>query len=324
MAKQKVDLGSVEPLLHKVIDGATGTDMPLAELLRLCMRLGVALGNDDLLNWARQEVSGYKSYKTVPDYRKVATEVTGTFNGPFGSGLKNAPIPRLSIDKEHRDHLFHAYLTEPVGEYERLITASDSKSDLLELPWSADHIAYYQQREIYQGVVLSYAAQRFTRTGLSGILQTIRTRVLDFGLQIAEELGIDPNARKVEAKGKHDIEEVEPERVQQIFNTTINAASNLSLGNMGSSSQQLVHIEKGDLDGLKRGLRNAGVTSALIKELEAALQEDERAGKKLGPATTGWLTKLSAMAKSGALQLATGVTLELIKTGIAHFLGIKL
>lgn len=324
MAKQKVDRSSIEPLLHKVIEGATGTEMPLAELLRLCMRIGVALGNADLVNWARQEASGYKDYRKLPDYRKVATEVTGTFNGPFGSGLKNAPIPKLSIDKEHRELLFNAYLTEPAGGYEHIVSASDTKSDLLELPWAADYIAYYQQKEIYQGVVLSYASQRYTRTGLRGILQTIRTRVLDFGLQVSEELGIDPNVQDSIKKQKPDIEEVEPERVQQIFNTTINASSNLSLGNMGSSSQQLVNIEKGDLAGLKRELKKAGLTKELVGELELAFQMDAKSGKKIGKATTGWLDKVSDMAKSGALQLATGVTLELVKTGVAHFLGVKL
>ena len=47
----------------------------------------------------KHESEGYPSAAEVPDYRKIRVFYTGTFSGPFGSGIKNAPIPPYLIEK---------------------------------------------------------------------------------------------------------------------------------------------------------------------------------------------------------------------------------
>ena len=318
--KRKVNTKSIEPLLHKIVDGATGSDMSLEELLRLCMRLGTTLGNSDLVNWARKEASGYPNYKELPDYRVVNTEVRGTFNG-FGRSIKNAPIPQMSIDKKHQAFLFKAHIDQPVGELSSIINAAGAESDMLELPWSGNQIAYYQQKEIYQGYVLSYAARIFTRTGMNGILETIRTRVLDLGLKIADELGIDPNVEHKD--GEQKTAELESAKLQQIFNTTINAPSNLSVGSSGTTSQKL-DVKQGDIQSLRSELERVGLSKQLVLNLEATLLEDKTTTSKPKVATNGWLKQVSDQVKDGSIKLATGITVAMIKAAIQHYTGAKL
>ena len=141
--KQSKHLESAEviDLLRRINEGATSDKTPLSEILRLCMRLGKQLENEELVKWARSEATGYDEWKSLPDYRVLDTEVRGDFYGPFGSGLKNAGIPTAVIDKEHRDNLFKAHMMQPVAELEKLANAQNDNGTLRS-SWSADAVAY--------------------------------------------------------------------------------------------------------------------------------------------------------------------------------------
>jgi hypothetical protein len=105
----------IAQLLRRINEGATSSQIPLGETLRLCLRLGSLLGNRELSNWAKAEAEGYESRSGLPEYRIFDTDVLGTFSGPHGSGIKNAPIPTILIDEEHRDMLFKVYIMQSVG-----------------------------------------------------------------------------------------------------------------------------------------------------------------------------------------------------------------
>ena len=68
-------------------------------------------------------------------------------------------------------------------------------SNMLQNPWPADIIAYYSHKEIYtNGQVLREAHRILTKQSFTGILETIRTRVLDFILEIEDGMDIDIDA----------------------------------------------------------------------------------------------------------------------------------
>src|SRR5450759_2434404 len=119
-------------LLRRINEGATNSHTPLGEVLRLCLRLGRLLNNKELSDWAKAEAGGYDSINSLLDYRVFKTEVRGTFSGPAGSSLNNMSIPQAAVDEAHQDSLFTVYMTQPVGELERLaIGPTDSNSCLL-------------------------------------------------------------------------------------------------------------------------------------------------------------------------------------------------
>src|SRR2546428_10977810 len=131
-------------LLHRINEGATNSQTPLGEVLRLCLRLGSLLNNKELSNWAKAEAGGYESIDSLPDYRIFNAGVRGTFFGPFGSSLKNVPIPRAVIEEEHRDTLFKVYMMQPVGELEQLAIGRKDTNEVT-VPWSGDILLYYQK-----------------------------------------------------------------------------------------------------------------------------------------------------------------------------------
>src|SRR2546421_12982345 len=137
-------------LLRRINEGATNSQTPLGEVLRLCLRLGRLLNNKELSDWAKAEAGGYESTDGLPDYRIFETSVYGTFLGPFGSSLSNVTIPQAIIEEEHRDALFKVYIKQPVGELERLATGN-ADTNSITIPWSGNTILYYQQKDIYDG-----------------------------------------------------------------------------------------------------------------------------------------------------------------------------
>lgn len=302
-------------LVEKISEGATGSAMPTSELLRLCMRLADRLNNDELMNWAQSELNGYSSIKKLPDYRISPALVLGNFSGSFGARLNNAPIPKVVIDKEHRENLFTDYMTEPAAELEQLTKGKEDQQ--LTAQWPSDAIAYYQQKPIYRDMVLMSAWRVTSKASISGIVDIIRTRVLEFIIKIQRELNIKVN----EKKDKVTISHPSQETVKKIVYNTI-YGGNVAIENSGKITQQNIQIQAGNLTELKDYLKGLGLSKELTSDLEKSLKEDKLSDEKPGPVTSTWISKVMIMIGKGSLVLANEAAASLIVAAIMRYLGV--
>ena len=309
-----VNKQKISDLAERITEGATSDSIALSEVLRLCMRLGKQLKNDKLTLWARSELDGYSSVTDLPDYRILPGAVLADFSGPFGSGLRNAQVPKFSVDKDDRDWLFSNKMLQPVAELERLTKGKESET--LKSPWPADVVAYYQRKEIYEGMVLVSAWRTLTKPSLIGILDTIRTRVLDFILQIEDEIDFENSSDSSESVKKNS------KKITQIVNNTI-YGGNVSVGNFGATTQNNIQIKPGDLNSLKEYLSSLGLTRELIQDLEKSLADDEKSKVQPGPKTQSWLSRIMIMIGRGSLDLATNAGGSLIASALMKYLGIS-
>jgi hypothetical protein len=305
-------------LLRRINEGATNSQLPLGDVMRLSLRLGKLLNNRELSNWAKAEAGGYDSRVSLPDYRIFETEVRGTFSGPFGSGIKNAPIPEIIIEEEHRDKLFKVYMTQSVGELERL-TGGRSDTNSLTIPWPGDVILYYQRKSIYQGYVLVEADQIMTTALIAGLLETIRARVIEFVLAIEEELGID--AMNYD-DNKTPLQIPSQEKISQVFNMTIQEGANIAVGNTGTVNQYVTHVQPGDLQGLKERLAELGVTEELLDDLDTALGRDADSQEQPGSHVRGWFGRMVIKVGHGTLQLVSATATTVVIAEVRRFLGL--
>jgi hypothetical protein len=304
-------------LLDRINEGATNSHTPLGEVLRLCFRLGRLLDYKELSDWAKAEAGGYESVASLPGYRIFKTEVKATFFG-LRDTLSNVSIPMAVIEEKHRDKLFTVYMKQPVGELEQLaIGTSDTNS--INIPWPSDTVLYYQQQEIYPGYALNAAWKVMTTAIIAGILEIIRTRVLEFVLVIEEELDIDmmnydDNKKPLDALGQ--------EKVTQTFHTTIMGGTNFALGNAGTTNQYATHVQPGDLQELKEKLAELGVTESLITDLDTALVKDTDSQEQPGPHVQGWFGRLMIKAGQGTLQLVSATATTVVVAEVRRFLGL--
>lgn len=299
--------------------------MPLDELLRRLKILAARVSLPELGSWVALELNGYPSATEFPAYRgPFPATVLGDFAGPFGSAVKNAPIPRTNLEPALRGilnqhELFELRIRQSVSEIQDLVADG---ATIMQDRWAADVIGLINRQiqhgrlTIYEGMGLQVAWKIVTRQALIGVLEGVRNRTLDFllGLDV-----LDPAAGE-------DLRAMDTNQVRQIFHTTIIGAqgSNVAIG--GSYIKQVMDLPASrDDDGLLAWLRGQGVTDELLDELRQALAADSKAPSSdlsaPGRHVKEWLARIAVGSGRAASVIGTGATGEMIALAIAHHFG---
>ncbi len=202
---------SAMSLLREIQAAAIDSAVPLATLLRKCKVLAARLGNAEFKQWIEDELNGYRSADSLPPYRKLHVNSKGHFSGPFHSGLRNADIPLSCIPEKFRESLSQSHMKEPIAALEALVAKSDSGTAME--PWNPDLVAHVGGR-IYEGMNCMQAWKVIPISAVVAALDSVRTRVLNFVLEIEAEA---PDAGEAAPNSNP----VPQEKVHQIFNTYI-------------------------------------------------------------------------------------------------------
>ena len=261
-------------LLRDIQNSAIDSEIPLTSLLRKCKILAVRLGSEEFKGWIDNELNGYSSKEAVPQYRMLRVNSKGHFSGPYQSGLRNADIPLACIPEQFREHLQSSYRMESIAALESLVENSDG--GLAQEPWDPDLVVYVGQ-EIYDGMNCVQAWKVIPINSVVAALDSVRTRILNFVLEIEAE---DPSAGEAPVNSIP----VQPERVTQIFNTYITGdVGNVATG--GKNFNQETWRTEVDkelfariLDALSRSASDANTIerlSGLVEEMRDA-EEPER------------------------------------------------
>jgi len=246
-------------LLRNIQDAALDSKTSLPDLLRRCKVLAARLNNEEFGTWVDHELRGYPDAKededSLPEYRKIKVIALGHFSGPFGSSMRNVTIPPGVLPKELRhwasEHAFFA----SAGELEAM--AANAKKGVMHGKWPGDMIAFIQHRvEIFEGMVLSDAWKMIPKPKIVGILDTIRTRVLEFALAVENEEPLAGDAAPGEGP------KLQPQTVTKIFNRVVVHGGVASVGNTGDST-----IRTGSVT------YSAGISAEHASELARMLSE---------------------------------------------------
>jgi AbiTii len=203
-------------LLRRIQDATVDPKFQLADILRMCKILAARLEHPLFKEWIKQELNGYDDNKEqLPDYRVLRNlGCRGDFFGPFGSGLKNAPIPPIYLPEEFREAVSTKYVFQSVSALESNVgQANQSNQSILRMLWAADAVVLLGS-DIYESMVCGQAWTDIPTAALVAILDTIKSRILDFVIEIEAEA---PNAGDAEP-GKKPIPDKE---INYIFNRCI-------------------------------------------------------------------------------------------------------
>lgn len=306
-------------LLQDIQDSATGSNTPLSDLLRKCLVLAARLKSNNLKNWVEKELNGYANNDNLPKYRILHVNSYGYFCGPFQSGWRNAPIPPSCIPENLRKLATTHYFIGPVSALEDLVRGQTSGN--LQSPWDPDMTALVGE-QIYEGMNCLSAWRMIPRNSIVGVLDTIRTRILNFVLEIESQY---PDAGEA-TSGK---EPVPQERVNQVFNTLIMGnVGNLATGSRDSQQSSVVNVNvlEGDFESLRSYLNELGIAPEDIEDLNQALSKDKSEvdeKKGIGNNVSKWVGKIIGKASAGALTVATSVASGLITKALSKYLGLQ-
>lgn len=243
-------------LLREIQSSAIDSTVPLATLLRKCKVLAARLGNNEFKSWVDRELNGYQSKDDLPEYRVISVNSKGHFSGPFQSGLRNADIPMTCLPERYRESLAHSYLMQPVAALEDLVTRSDS--GMLSEAWNPDIVALFG-RGIYQNMNCMAAWKVISTASVVAAIDTIRTRVLNFVLDIETEA---PEAGEAPLNSNP----LPQDRVEHIFNTNIYGdVQNFANSSPGAQQHATYNAQNQELfRNLMRALEDSGAPKDVV------------------------------------------------------------
>jgi hypothetical protein len=243
-------------LLREIQSAAIDSSVPVATLLRKCKVLAARLGNEEFKAWIDNELNGYKSVEELPEYRIFHIRSQGHFSGLLGSELHNADIPMICMPEELRKSLSHTYFLSPVAALEDLAVRNDG-GNLAEV-WDADIVARFGGN-IYEDMNCMRAWKVIPASTVIAAIDTIRTRVLNFALEIEAEA---PEAGEAQPNSNP----VPQERIEQIFNTNI-YGNVQNLANASPDAQQHATYNEQNAElfrDLLLAVENSGATPEVV------------------------------------------------------------
>jgi len=294
-------------LLDDIIEDATDDEVPIGTLLRKCLVLEQSNPNEKFRLWLDKELDGYDKDDELPSYRSFHAVSYGHFIGMMGRQIRDQPLSLHVLDNADYARMSACPLTQPAASYE----GRPNKTDDAQLPWNPSLTTKYQTKFFHDSdLVLNRAWQLIPGSVLVGLLETVRTRVLRFALDLRGQLG--PTTPTVEKLAPAAIER---SVVNHIYAGNVLIAAHAE--NFSQLSQ--TNIAAGDSAALKTALRGLGITDEGIKQLETGMEAEKGS---IGPRVKKWIADAGRyLGKEGA-KAGVDMAKELAMRWILQYYGI--
>lgn len=291
--------------LAALIDQAADGTRPLSDVLRQLMVVASRINDAELSAWASKELAGYGLQDDLPSYRASRRmPVHGIWTNPLGMWIRDTPVSSAGLPEDFDKAFFYAKFRQSVAELE-MLSGADSDASLAWDPWAVGK--YNQMVEDGEGgtgftmMSLMEAHVLFPRNVMIGILDSIRTQVLDLALaleQVAPDAG-EPNGPTVNNP--------QVGAVVQNFNFTINGdGANVATGD---HAHQRSTVKKGDARGLVEVARGLGLSHEDAESFREAVEAD---GTAVAEHTRGFVARV----RDGGVVLLGNASGSLAATGL--------
>lgn len=315
----------LEEIIADLVDSNKSLVGPLMRLQYFAKRTG----NEELMQFVLSELNGYKGKANMPDYRMAGAiiKVDIQFGETKHSDLE-LPVEMLPQDKQHLFSSF--YLNESVAVLEEMVVTKEQSKDfsqylVLNLP--------LQMTSIFKDAAVKLYRIHYYRADVIGVrlltnrnlipraLTVIRSRLLDFCMEIGEQFGYN-----IVIDSFNKYQSSNNEKILQIMSTVINNHGDGSIINTGENANihATINISKGNKEQLNESLKRLGVDAEDIEELNAIVVEEvpDSENKRLGNKTVDWISEVSGKALKGVGGIAKEVTSSLLANLLMQYFGI--
>jgi hypothetical protein len=183
----------------------------LGSILLKLRFLAARLNSEPLADWVRHETEGYPADVDLPSYRFVGVSYEGTFSGPFGSGIQNAPIPTSLIARYAGGDWVRKGVRESIAAVDELAGSEQPGVD-------ASNLILKLQGKIYPELACNSVSGAISPTSLKEISNIVRSRVLDLTLELEKRV---PDAVNVTLDQRVAGGPEEKKAVTEVFRQTV-------------------------------------------------------------------------------------------------------
>lgn len=304
-------------LLLDIQSAALQDQSDIAPILLKLRMLAARLGSQPLAEWVKHESEGYPSGVDVPDYRILGVSYTGTFSGPFGSGIRNAPISPYLIEKFAGKQWTHYEMRQSIAAVDDLLSNS-KKSGTLTI--EAANLILLLQGKIYPDYACNAVTGSISRASLASIRHAVLNRVLELTLEIEKSI-----------PGASDVSLGDPTELSaSAGSTATQIAQQIIYGNYTAVSAQSgatvsIAIDTGNKESLSQHLTQAGISADDARELAelASTERPESTSEPMGPKVKDWLIRNLKKAGSGTWKVGLAVATDVIKEALLKYYGLK-
>lgn len=299
-------------LVDEIIDLLSSKTPSIENALFKAQVLAHRLGEDEFKEWVEHELKGYPKDAELPGYRVLPITVMGTFsNGAYR--YSDQPLPLMHLDDGLREKLQVKKLLQSIAviqEWSRI------ESDLSVV------ITPEMYPLLSKGLGNGYQVERaWGKNSMGAMLQVVtevRTRLLEFALQLSDRLPQETSDRDMKQLSK-DAD------VSDLFRNAVigdNATINIGSGSIQGITNSVV---RNDFASLAALLRQNHVAETDIADLRAAIEADsdfqDAAQKAFGPRVRAWIGGMVSKAGTTGWKVGIGAAGDLLAKAIAAFYG---
>jgi hypothetical protein len=267
------------------------------------------LGHKELSTWVNSELSGYPVDVEVPSYRCVHTTPHASLILD-GWQWKDTLLPVSTLKEGLRENVTKLKVGSSIGTVEEQVKVYRQKGHGLVRQLSPDYMPSLA-KGLAKGAVITAAWCEVNMAELEAILIQVRSRLLDFCLEVQEKLGV-VSEQELPTKAK-TID------TQGMFQTIVYGGTVI----VGGSNIQ-VNNQRGDIEGLLKEVAKLGYEKAELEELRQAVIEDK--SKNETPTitegeTSKWYMKALKKVGKGAVNVGVDVMSKVIVEALKHYTG---
>lgn len=305
-------------LLHEIQESVVKEGSDLGSILLKLRLLASRLGSDSLEEWVKHESEGYPKDVDVPSYRKVGVSYRGSFSGPFGTAINNAPIPTYLVNKYAGEKWVSIDIRESISAVGDLAKATEDGGGL---SIDSSNLILLLQGKVYKDYSCIDIQSSISVTAMLEIQQAVRSRILELTLQLEKSV---PASTQVEFGEQTVSAQATSEKVQQISQQII--YGNVTTAVTGGHGSNInVTIEQGDTDALVEYLVHSGIPKSDASELATIMQSESpgNAAEPLGERARQWLLSNIEKAAKGIWRIGVTVATRVISEAALRYYGLK-
>ena len=304
-------------LLHQIQESVVKEEVDLGSILLKLRLLASRLGSNLLEEWVKHESEGYPKEIEVPPYRIVGVSYHGTFSGPFGSGINNAPIPLYLIKKYAGDKWVHIEIRESIAAVDDLVKSYADDNSFLGI--DASNLILLLQGKVYKDYACNDIRATISPISIAEIRQAVRSRILELTLELEKAI---PAAAQV-TFGAPSKEEPNSDKVQQISQQIIYGNVTTAVAG-GHGSNIVLSIGEKDTKSLIEYLVKAGMPEIDATEIAEIMETEEPANAEepFGEKAKNWIASNLKKAAQGTWKMGVTVATKVLSEAALKYYGL--
>jgi hypothetical protein len=318
-------------LLQDVIDDLVKPEITLVAPLMKLLVLARFIKNERLRTYVEREIEGYMTLPDdleIPEYRKTPGTIYLDCLSITGATMTMAVPHTLLEEPNLQEHFRYMVFRQGIGTIEQLAKDrgdGEKAEQSVHTPFQLQLLSLFEKgfKKLNPHTPFNIIGGRIEGSAymLIEIPNTVRSRLMNFTLELVEEFGI-----QIDISSFNQCREQNNQIIYNIMSKTeITNTGDGNVVNTGDYATQnaSISINKGDWNSLQKALQHQGVDDADIDELKTIVEIEKPENAKLGNKTVNWILKVAGKALQGIGKIATGVSSNLLATLIKNYHGFQ-